>query len=97
MPRQDSEADYIVIPPTVREWSLSDFPFSTRLKNILASRVCARLGDLHGLRYSRILRWRNIGGVTLRELIAFVKIVQQGDLGLALEPDLSAWPRDQEP
>lgn len=79
LPRRDSKEDYIVIPPTAREWALSDFPFSVRLQHILASRECRRLGDLHGLRFSRILRWRNVGGVTLRRLIAFIKSVQQGD------------------
>ena len=91
-PRRDSEEDYIVIPPAARAWDLSVFPFSTRLKNILANRECRRLGDLHGLRFSRILRWRNLGGVTLRTLIAFVKSVQQGDWGLGSSPDLTGWP-----
>jgi len=96
LPRRDSEEDYIVIPPMACSWELSTFPFSTRLTNILATYEFQHLGDLHGLRFSRILRWRNMGAVTLWTLITFVKRVQQGDWGLGLKPNLAAWPPDQE-
>jgi len=92
LPRRDSEDDYIVIPPPARAWELAVFPFSTRVKNILASRECRRLGDLHGVRYSRILRWRSVGGTTLKTLMAFIKSVQQGDWGLESKPNLTGWP-----
>lgn len=95
LPRPDSEEDYIVIPPMARDWELSDFPLSARLKNILAIYQCQRLGDLHGLRFSRVLRWRNVGRVTLRTLIAFLKSVQSGRWGVGLKPDPTAWPKGQ--
>jgi hypothetical protein len=96
LPRRDSEEDCIVIPPAAREWELSFFSFPPRLKYILANHDCQRLGDLDGLRYSRILRWRNVGTRTLRKLIAFVKSVQHGDWGLGVEPDLTGRAGDEE-
>jgi hypothetical protein len=79
LPRRHQPEDFIVVPPTARAWELSAFPLSTRLTYILAGRECRRLGDLHGLQYSEILKWRNVGQVTLRELMALIKSVQQGD------------------
>jgi len=58
----------------------------------LGSRECRRLGDLHGLRYSRILRWRNVGGATLRTLMGFINSLPPGDWGLESKPNLTGWP-----
>jgi hypothetical protein len=92
LPRRDSEEDYIIIPAFAREWSLFDLPFPVRLQHILTHHDCGYLGQLQGLRFSRILRWRNMGPVTLHKLINFIKSIQQGDMGQGLRPDLTHWP-----
>jgi len=90
MPRRKSRADFIVIPRTAWEWKLSDIPFSTRLRRLLHNMRCERLGSLHGLRYSQIIQYRNVGKITVRELIAFVNSVQQGDWGTGSKPEAKA-------
>jgi hypothetical protein len=93
MPRRKSCGDSIVIPLTAWEWNLSEIPFSARLRHLLHEMRCERLGSLHGLRYSQIIRYRNVGKITVRELIAFVNGVQQGDWGTGSKPEATPFIR----
>jgi hypothetical protein len=88
IPRRKSEEDVIVIPLSVREWELAEFKFSARLTNALGAMECRQVGQLHGLRYSEIWKWRNVGKLSLQELMAFVHAIQQGDWGLGPKPVL---------
>ena len=96
IPRRNSPEDLIVIPPVARTWELSAFPLASRLAHILGGRGCRRLGDLHGLRLSEILKWRNVGKATVRELMAFIKTVQQDDWNQQFAPDGKSAANDYE-
>jgi hypothetical protein len=77
IPRPNSREDCIFVPASAREWKLASFPFPARLQNALGTQACLHLGDLHGLRISRVLRWRNLGLVGMQQLMVFIKGVQQ--------------------
>jgi hypothetical protein len=96
LPRRNSAEDYIVIPPAARDWELCAFPFSTRLQHVFAGRECRCWNDLNGLRFSGILRWRNVGRITAQQLMAVVHSVQQGDWGFGPKANLTDGPRNMQ-
>ena len=77
--RRDSLADFIFIPLEFRRWRISRFSLSARLERVLTSRDCRVLGDLHGLRLTDVIRWRNCGKKMVQELIRLVRNVQEGN------------------
>jgi len=78
IPARGSQADLIFIPAFAREWEISRLALSSRLTNILGSYGCQRLGDLHGRRLSNLLKWRNLGKITLQELRATIQSLRPG-------------------
>ncbi len=78
LPQRGCMADQIVIPVAVREMPISSFTLSMRLQNILGWKECRMLGDLNGLRFSEVARWRNCGKATLLELLGIVRCLQHG-------------------
>lgn len=77
-PKRNSPQDFIFIPSEVRGWEISKFALSARLEHILGWRGCRVLGDLHGLRLSDLIHWRNCGKATIQELVRLVRNLQEG-------------------
>ena len=90
LPRPGSVADYIVIPAAAREMPVSSFAISARLQNILGWKECRVLGDLDGLRFSEVARWRYCGKTTVLELLGIVRCLQHGNWHAGNKPS----PRD---
>ena len=78
LPKRNSPQDFIFIPAEVGHWEISRFALSARLENILGWRGCRVLRDLHGLRLSDLMHWRNCGKTTIRELVRLVRNLQEG-------------------
>ncbi len=87
LPLAGSMADYISIPAAARGLELSDLPMSLRLKNVLGWKACHVLGDLDGVRFSELARWRNCGKVTVLELMGIVRCLQHGNWHAGKRPD----------
>src|SRR5450759_4433262 len=71
-------ADTIVIPQEERGRLLSSFSVSVRLMHIFQFKKFRLLGELHGLTYSEIAKYRNCGRRTVEELRGLVRSVQRG-------------------
>jgi hypothetical protein len=87
MPWPGSVADYIVIPAVALEMPVSSFALSMRLQNVLGWKECRVMGDLDGLRFSEVARWRNCGKVTVRELLGIIRCLQHGNWKARPKPD----------
>jgi hypothetical protein len=87
LPLAGSMADYISIPAAARRFELSELPMSVRLKNVLGWKACRLLGDLDGVRFSELARWRNCGKVTVLELMGIVRCLQHGNWQSGKKPD----------
>jgi DNA-directed RNA polymerase alpha subunit len=77
IPIFNSEEDFIVIPREVRDWKFSRYAISMRLRNLLCEHSFEELGDLHRHRLSDMAKWRGWGKMSLLELLALVKNLQQ--------------------
>ncbi|MGO8837675.1 MAG: hypothetical protein ACLQAH_01560 [Limisphaerales bacterium] len=78
--RSNSEFDEaIVIPQEMRGQPLSCFSVSVRLGHIFEFKKFRLLGELHGLTYDEIAKYRNCGRRTIDELQVLVRKVQQGE------------------
>ena len=78
LPKPNSPQDFLFIPVEVRNWEISRFAMSARLEHILGWRNCRVMGDLHGLRITDLMHWRNVGKATLCELVRLVRNLQEG-------------------
>jgi hypothetical protein len=76
-PKPGSRQDIIIISKEARGWEISRYGISERLKHLLEWQNVRVFGDLHGLRYSRMNRWRGWGIHTIAELLAMVARVQE--------------------
>ena len=76
LPRPGCMADKIAIPVAARAMPISSYAMSSRLQNVLGWKECRTLGDLEGLRFSEVGRWRNCGKRTLLELLGIIRCVQ---------------------
>lgn len=72
------EPDSIFIPQEARGQSITGFPLSVRLANVLRGKGIQLLGDLHGLTVSAFAACRNCGQKTLQELDELVRTLQGG-------------------
>jgi len=79
-------ADHIAIPAAVREMPISNFILSMRLQNVLGWKECHMMGDLNGLRFSEMARWRNCGKATLLELLGIVRCLQHANWDTHYKP-----------
>ena len=70
------QADTVVIPQEGRGRLLSSFSTSVRLANIFEFKKFRLLGELHGLTYREIGKYRNCGRRTVEELRGLVRSVQ---------------------
>jgi hypothetical protein len=86
LPRSGSMADYITIPVTARKMPVSNFAMSARLGNIMGWKKYSVLGDLEGLRFSEVARWRNCGKVAVLELLGIVRCLQYGNWTARVTP-----------
>jgi hypothetical protein len=78
-PQASRGSDFISIPATAYELSPYDLPISARLANILQYKDFQRLKDLNGIRFVDLLKIKNCGRKTLRELTNVLKRVETGD------------------
>jgi hypothetical protein len=72
------QRETIVIPHSARGQVLLGFPISTRLANVLRFQAIQRLGELHGLTFDEISRFRNCGSTTVEELRRLIQSVRAG-------------------
>jgi hypothetical protein len=86
LPWPGSMADQIAIPLAVRKMPVSNFTMSVRLQNILGWKECRVMGDLDGLRFSELARWRNCGKRTLLELVGIIRCLQHANWNAHLMP-----------
>jgi len=70
--------DTIVIPQEARGRLLSSFSTSVRLAHVFQFKKFRLLGELHGLTYYEISKYRNCGRKTVEELRQLVRNVQLG-------------------
>lgn len=70
--------DTIVIPQDARGRALTSFSLSVRLTRVLHLQMFRLLGELHGLTYLEVSKFRNCGRKTVEELRQFVRNVQLG-------------------
>jgi len=61
-------SDYVCIPAECRAIPLSIFGITARLRHVLECQGFQQLGDLHGLRISRVRQFRNCAKQTIRDL-----------------------------
>jgi hypothetical protein len=86
LPRPGSMADQIVMPVAARPMPISSFAMSSRLEHLLGWKECRTLGDLNGLRFSEVARWRNCGRMTLLELLGIIRCLQHGNWDAHYKP-----------
>ena len=77
-PFETQTGEGIFIPQEARGQLLSSFSLSMRLRNIFAFKEFRLLGELHGLTYDEVSKYRNCGQKTLKELRELVYNVQKG-------------------
>src|SRR5882724_5067746 len=70
----------ILIPEIARDWPVASMPVSTRLERVLRRIGCVHLGDLQDVAYKQILRRKNCGKQTLRELESLLTRIESGKL-----------------
>jgi len=85
IPRVGSQQDRIVISKEARTWEITRYSISERLRHLLEWQNVRVFGDLNGLRYSRMVRWRGWGLQSLAELLSLVARVQQDTLDDPIE------------
>jgi hypothetical protein len=70
--------EMIVVPQEARGRLLSSFLVSVRLAHVLQFKNFRLLGELHGLTYYEVSKYRNCGRKTVEELRQLVRNVQLG-------------------
>jgi hypothetical protein len=75
--------EVVLVPEGARGRPISLFPMSVRLQNILAQRGFRLLGDIHGVTYATVLKFRNCGRKTVAELR---QVLRQAETASAGEP-----------
>lgn len=80
--------DNILIPISERGRSIGSIALSVRLRHVLESRNIRILGDLNGLNYRQISKFRNCGRKTAKELQELVRGLQTG--GITTKPGSAA-------
>lgn len=81
----DMSRSRIVVPQSVRGWSISLMPISARLSGVLERLGAHLLGDLQGMSFDQLAKAKNCGRTTIAELREFVTSLQVGafDIGNA--------------
>jgi Sigma-70, region 4 len=67
----------IFIPQEARGRAISPFQVSVRLRHVLELKRFCILGDLHGISYAELGKFRNCGKKTVTELRELVRIIQR--------------------
>jgi hypothetical protein len=78
-PQATRGPDFISIPAEACEIRASDLPITARLASILQYMNVQRLGDLDGKAFVDLLKIKNCGRKTLKELTGLLKRVEAGD------------------
>jgi hypothetical protein len=78
-PQASRGSDFISIPAAAYELSPYALPISARLASILQNKDVQRLRDLNGIGFVDLLKIKNCGRKTLRELRNLLKRVETGE------------------
>lgn len=79
----DTSRSLIIVPQSVRGWSISLMPISARLSGVLERMGVQLLGDLQGMSFAQVAKAKNCGRTTLAELRVFVRSLQVGEFDIA--------------
>jgi hypothetical protein len=79
----DCNAARVFIPIEFRGRLIKTFGLSVRLGNVFGQKNIHLAGELHGLLYEDLLKWKNCGQRTVAEFQKLVRKMQSGDEGSA--------------
>jgi hypothetical protein len=85
---QQHDPNVLRVDESVRALAVNELPISKRLETVLSERGWHKLGDLHGINATELLKTRNCGRTTIWELKQLLTRAHAGEF--ASEPSISS-------